>query len=145
MEFRKMAMTTLYARQQKRHRCKEQTFGLYWRRREWDNICSKVQFHCKFISFFLNFNFLLYNTVLVLPYIDMNPPVVYMSSLNLHDLTDVHQNGEADCRMLQQHLLSSYPGGVWRIQVRLLQHPSSTNYNSLNLFLLASSTKSNQP
>ena len=33
--------------------------------------------------FFFNFNFyfiLLYNTVLVLPYIDMNPPRVYMSS-----------------------------------------------------------------
>ena len=27
MEFRKMVMTTLYARQQKRHRGKEQTFG----------------------------------------------------------------------------------------------------------------------
>ena len=26
MEFRKMLMMTLYARQQKRHRCKEQTF-----------------------------------------------------------------------------------------------------------------------
>ena len=29
MEFRKMVMTTLYVRQQKRHRCKEQTFGLW--------------------------------------------------------------------------------------------------------------------
>ena len=28
MEFRKMVMITLYARQQKRHRCVEQTFGL---------------------------------------------------------------------------------------------------------------------
>ena len=28
MEFRKMVMMTLYTRQQKRHRCKEQTFGL---------------------------------------------------------------------------------------------------------------------
>ena len=28
MEFRKTAMMTLYARQQKRHRCKEQTVGL---------------------------------------------------------------------------------------------------------------------
>ena len=28
MEFRKMITMTLYARQQKRHRCKEQTFGL---------------------------------------------------------------------------------------------------------------------
>ena len=36
-----------------------------------------------FIFFFFNFYFqfiLLYNTVLVLPYIDMNPPRVYMSS-----------------------------------------------------------------
>ena len=36
-------------------------------------------------EFFFNFNFyfyfiLLYNTVLVLPYIDMNPPRVYMRS-----------------------------------------------------------------
>ena len=29
MEFRKMVMTTLYARQQKRHRCIEQSFGLW--------------------------------------------------------------------------------------------------------------------
>ena len=31
MEFRKMVTTTLYARQQKRHRCIEQYFGLCWR------------------------------------------------------------------------------------------------------------------
>ena len=40
----------------------------------------------KWHSFFLIFNFyfiLLYNTVLVLPYIDMNPPWVYMSSHSL--------------------------------------------------------------
>ena len=35
MEFIKM---TLYARQQKRHRCKEQTFGLCGRRRGWDDL-----------------------------------------------------------------------------------------------------------
>ena len=29
MEFRKMVTITLYARQQKRHRDKEQTFGLF--------------------------------------------------------------------------------------------------------------------
>ena len=28
MEFRKMVMITLYAKQKKRHRCTEQTFGL---------------------------------------------------------------------------------------------------------------------
>ena len=38
MEFRKMAMMTLYARQWKRHRCKEQTFGLYGRRQGWDDL-----------------------------------------------------------------------------------------------------------
>ena len=29
MEFRKMVTITLYARQKKRHRCREQTFGLW--------------------------------------------------------------------------------------------------------------------
>ena len=33
MEFRKMVMMTPYVRQQKRHRCKEQTVGLCGRRR----------------------------------------------------------------------------------------------------------------
>ena len=37
MEFRKMVMTTLYARQQKRHRCIEQSFGLYWGGMIWEN------------------------------------------------------------------------------------------------------------
>ena len=36
MEFRKMVMITLYAKQKKRHRCIEQTFGLYGKRRGWD-------------------------------------------------------------------------------------------------------------
>ena len=38
MEFRKMVMMTLYARQPKRHRYKEQTFGLCGRRRGWDDM-----------------------------------------------------------------------------------------------------------
>ena len=37
MEFRKMVMMTPYVRQQKRHRYKEQTFGL-WKRRGWDDL-----------------------------------------------------------------------------------------------------------
>ena len=36
MEFRKMVMITLYAKQKKKHRCIEQTFGLCGRRRGWD-------------------------------------------------------------------------------------------------------------
>ena len=35
MEFRKMVMITLYVRQQKRHRCIEQPFGLCGRGRGW--------------------------------------------------------------------------------------------------------------
>ena len=38
MEFKKMIMMTLYARQQKRHRYKEQAFGLCGRMREWDDL-----------------------------------------------------------------------------------------------------------
>ena len=38
MEFRKMVMMTLYARQQKRHRCIEWTFGLWGRGKGWDDL-----------------------------------------------------------------------------------------------------------
>ena len=38
MEFRKMVTMTLYARQQKRYRCKEQTFGLCERRWGWGDL-----------------------------------------------------------------------------------------------------------
>ena len=37
-EFRKMVTMTLYVRQQKRHRCKEQTFGLCGRKQGWDDL-----------------------------------------------------------------------------------------------------------
>ena len=36
MEFRKMVMITLYAKQKKRHRCIEQTCGLCGGRQGWD-------------------------------------------------------------------------------------------------------------
>ena len=38
MEYRKKVMITLYARQQKRHRCIEQSFGLCGRGRGWDDL-----------------------------------------------------------------------------------------------------------
>ena len=38
MEFRKIVTITLYARQQKRHRCIEQSFGLCGRWRGWDDL-----------------------------------------------------------------------------------------------------------
>ena len=38
MEFRKMVMITLYVRQQKRHRCIEQSFGLCGRGKQLDDL-----------------------------------------------------------------------------------------------------------
>ena len=38
MAFRKMVTITLYARQQKSHRCIEQSFGLCGRGRGWDDL-----------------------------------------------------------------------------------------------------------
>ena len=38
MEFRKMVTMTLYARQQKRYRCKKQTSGLGGRRQGWNDL-----------------------------------------------------------------------------------------------------------
>ena len=42
-----MVMITLYARQQKRHRCIEQTFGLYGRGRGWDDLAETCIISCK--------------------------------------------------------------------------------------------------
>ena len=53
------------------------------------------------IFFFLKFYFiLLYNTVLVLPYINMNPPRVYMSSQSWNPLlppSPYHLSGSSQC------------------------------------------------
>ena len=43
MEFRKMVTITLYAKHKKRHRCIEQTFGLYGRRRGWDILRTELK------------------------------------------------------------------------------------------------------
>ena len=43
MEFRKVVMITLYARQQKRHRCIEQSFGLCGRGQGWDDLENGIE------------------------------------------------------------------------------------------------------
>ena len=43
MEFRKMVTITLYARQQKRHRCIEQAFGLCGRGKGWDGLGECIE------------------------------------------------------------------------------------------------------
>ena len=51
MEFKKVVMITLYAKQKKRHRCTEQTFGCCGRRRGWDDLreqhCNKYTIKCE--------------------------------------------------------------------------------------------------
>ena len=43
MKFRKTVMMTPHTKQQKRHRCKKQTFGLYGRRQEWHNMKNNIE------------------------------------------------------------------------------------------------------
>ena len=38
MDFRKMVLMIIYSEQQRRHRCKEQTFELSRRKRGWDDL-----------------------------------------------------------------------------------------------------------
>ena len=66
-------------------------------------LCFQQHHNLLIFFFFFNFYFyfiLLYNTVLVLPYIDMNPPWVYMSSQSWTPLpppTPYHLSGSSPC------------------------------------------------
>ena len=51
MEFGKMVTITLYARQQKRHKCIEQSFGLCGKRQGWDDL---GEWHWSMQPIFLN-------------------------------------------------------------------------------------------
>ena len=72
--------------------------------------------------FFLNFYFyfiLLCNTVLVLPYIDMNPPQVYMSSqpwTPLPSPSPYHLSGSSQCTSLKHRVSCIEP----RLAIRFL-------------------------
>ena len=43
MEFRKIVTITIYMRQQERQRCIEQSFGLYGRRKEWEDLREYIE------------------------------------------------------------------------------------------------------
>ena len=74
--------------------------------------------HKIFILFFnLNFIVLLYNTVLVLPYIDMNPPQVYMCSpswTRLPPPSRYHPSGSSQCTSPKHPVSCIEPGLVTR-------------------------------
>ena len=76
----------------------------FWCMLTFDNLCSGVcSCHLTGINIFFKFYFyfiLLYNTVLVLPYIDMNLPRVYTSSQSCIPLpppTPYHLSGSSPC------------------------------------------------
>ena len=50
MKFRKMVTITLYAKQKKRHRYIEQTFGLCGRRRGWDVLREQHPKHVYYLG-----------------------------------------------------------------------------------------------
>ena len=50
-----------------------------------------------YLCFFFFYFILLYNTVLVFPYIDMNPPQVYMSSQSWTPPSPYHLSGSSQC------------------------------------------------
>ena len=58
----------------------EELGGLQSTGRKESDTTERLHFHFLFFFFFYFYFILLYNTVLVLAYIDMNPPRVYMSS-----------------------------------------------------------------
>ena len=69
-----------------------------------------------FLSFFFLFYFiLLYNTVLVLPYINMNPPQVYMCSTSWTPLphpSPYHPSGSSQCTSPKHPVSRIEPGLV---------------------------------
>ena len=82
----------------------------------WDNCSTTVRFPLfvgvSFIYFFFYF-LLLYNTVLVLPYINMNPPRVYMSSQSWTPLpppSPYHLSGSSQCTSPKYRVSCIEPG-----------------------------------
>ena len=66
----------------------------------WVNVFLNVFYFLNYTNFFLCLFILLYNIVLVLPYIDLNPPWVYLCSLSWTPLpppSPSHPSGSSQC------------------------------------------------
>ena len=87
------------------------------RQTEMNNLASEEEYLCKpFISYFFKFYFIfkLYNIVLVLPYIKMNPPQVYTCSPSwtlLPPPSPYHPSGSSQCTS-PKHLVSCIESGL---------------------------------
>ena len=74
---------------------------------------SSVSRSLKFFSFLMSFFFLIYNVVLVLPYIDMNPPWVYLCSPSWTPLpppSPSHPSGSSQCTSPERPVSCIEPG-----------------------------------
>ena len=83
---------------------------------DWVTSLSLYYFFSLWLSFFKNFYFyfiLLYNAVLVLPYIDVNQPRVYMSSQSCTPLpSPYHLSGSSPCTS-PKHPVSCIEHRAW--------------------------------
>ena len=78
----------------------EELGGLQSTGRKESDTTERLHFHFLFFFFFYFYFILLYNTVLVLAYMDMNPPWVYMSSQTWTPLQPPiphHPSGSSPC------------------------------------------------
>ena len=90
------------------------------RQTEMNNLASEEEYLCKpFISYFFKFYFIfkLYNIVLVLPYIKMNPPQTYTCSPSwtlLPPPSPYHPSGSSQCTSPKHPVSCIEPGLVTR-------------------------------
>ena len=116
------------------------SFPLYFSDIEW-KIIKVTWFGVVNLFNFLNFYFyfiLLYNTVLVLPYIDMNPPRVYMSSqtwTRLPPPSPYHLSGSSQCTSPQASciLYQTYTGDSFLIWYYICFNAILPNHPTLSL------------
>ena len=98
-------------------------------------------------AFFLNFYFyfiLLYNTVLVLPYIDMNPPRVYMQSQTWTPLpppSPYHPSGLSQCTSPKNPVSCIEPGLAIRFIYDIIRRVICTPMFIAALFIIARTWK----
>ena len=86
----------------------------------WQFILFFLPVDCEIFQFLFIF-FLLYNIVLVLPYIDMNPPQVYTCSPSWTPLptpSPYHPSGSSQCTSLEHPVSCIEPG--WQFVSRMI-------------------------
>ena len=123
------------------HIHKKGRLNLKFLRKSWSSKICVSFFNYLFLKKFYFYFILLYNTVLVLPYIDMNPPRVYTSSqswIPLPPTTPYHLSGSSPCTSpkhpvscIKHRLVIRFLHSL-SFQVYLLWFPWKNNLGKLN-------------